>query len=176
MDTTSEAGADRRRCRYVARRISAAPINRRHLGLWTGRHSLDLGWGRYAVSLDRYRDIPHFVPSTVEGHRGDLVVGRLGRQAVAVMNGRQHFYEGYSLQQVTFPVRVLQQMGCSVLVITNAAGGLNPTFHVGDLMLITDHINLPGLAGNNPLFGPNDPALGPRFPICTMPTITPCAI
>jgi purine-nucleoside phosphorylase len=111
-----------------------------------------------------FAQIPHFAPSTVEGHKGSLVIGSLGGRLVAVMNGRLHHYEGYSLQQVTFPVRVLKALGCNDLIITNAAGGLNPAFHVGDLMLITDHINLPGLAGNSPLFGPNDPALGERFP------------
>jgi purine-nucleoside phosphorylase len=110
-----------------------------------------------------YDSIPHFVPTSVEGHQGVLVIGDLGRYTVAIMQGRLHFYEGYTLQQVTFPVRVLAALGCSTLIVTNAAGGLNPSFVTGDLMLITDHINLPGLAGHNPLFGPNDPQLGPRF-------------
>lgn len=116
-----------------------------------------------AVSIP-YEQIPFFAPATVEGHRGELVIGRLGSRDIALMNGRLHYYEGYSLQQVTFPIRVLKQIGCNTLIITNAAGGLNPAFNVGDLMLITDHINLPGFAGNSPLFGPNNPALGGRFP------------
>lgn len=111
-----------------------------------------------------YSQIPFFVPSTVEGHRGDLVLGHMGGCSVAIMNGRLHYYEGYSLQQATFPIRVLREIGCSTLIITNAAGGLNPSFRVGDLMLISDHINFLGLAGHNPLFGGNDPNLGPRFP------------
>lgn len=111
-----------------------------------------------------FSSIPNVVPSTVEGHKGDLVLGSLGGHDVAVMRGRLHFYEGYTLRQVTFPVRVLRALGCETLIVTNAAGGLNPALQVGDLMLIRDHINLPGLAGNNPLFGPNDPLLGPRFP------------
>jgi purine-nucleoside phosphorylase len=111
-----------------------------------------------------YSRIPHFVPSTVEGHKGELVIGKLGAQSVAVMNGRLHYYEGYTPQQVTFPVRVLRELGCTTLIVTNAAGGLNPDFQIGDLMLITDHINIPGLAGLNPLVGPNDAGLGPRFP------------
>jgi purine-nucleoside phosphorylase len=111
-----------------------------------------------------YEQIPFFAPSTVEGHKGQLVMGRMGSRDIAVMNGRLHYYEGYSLQQTTFPIRVLKQLGCETLIITNAAGGLNPAFAVGDLMLITDHINLPGFAGNSPLYGPNDAALGVRFP------------
>lgn len=111
-----------------------------------------------------YAQIPHMPRSTVEGHKGELAIGKLGRSNVAILNGRLHFYEGYTLQQTTFPVRLLRALGCHTLIVTNAAGGLNPALHVGDLMLISDHINLPGLAGHNPLFGPNDPELGPRFP------------
>ena len=130
---------------------------------------LGSGLGDLAASVERatsiaYGDIPHFVSATVEGHKGALVIGSLGGHNVAVMNGRLHYYEGYTLQQVTFPIRVLKHLGCSTLIVTNAAGGLNPAFAVGDLMLIRDHINLPSLAGNNPLFGPNDSRLGPRFP------------
>ncbi len=111
-----------------------------------------------------YDEIPHFPRPTVEGHTGRLILGQLEETPVAIMQGRVHFYEGYPLQQVVFPVRVMQVMGIKTLIVTNAAGGLNPAFQAGDLMLITDHINLIGMAGNNPLFGPNDPALGPRFP------------
>jgi purine-nucleoside phosphorylase len=111
-----------------------------------------------------YNDIPDFPQCTVEGHMGRLVIGRLAGVCVAVMQGRAHYYEGYSMQQVTFPIRVFQQMGVGTLIVTNAAGGLNPEFRAGDLMLIADHINLVGMAGLNPLRGPNDPELGPRFP------------
>jgi purine-nucleoside phosphorylase len=111
-----------------------------------------------------YGEIPHFPEPTVEGHLGRLVLGRLEGAPIAVMQGRVHFYEGYTIQQVVFPVRVMQALGIKTLIVTNAAGGLNAAFRVGDLMLITDHINLAGMTGNNPLFGPNDPALGPRFP------------
>ncbi len=111
-----------------------------------------------------YSDIPEFPQCTVEGHMGRLVIGRLEGACVAMMQGRAHYYEGYSMQQVTFPVRVFRQMGVGVLIVTNAAGGLNPEFRAGDLMLIADHINLVGMAGLNPLRGPNDPDLGPRFP------------
>ncbi len=112
-----------------------------------------------------YRDIPHFPESTVAGHPGELVLGRLEEQPVVIQRGRVHFYEGYSMQQITFPVRVMRALGAEVLIVTNAAGGLNPEFQVGDIMLIRDHISLPGMAGFNPLRGPNDPDLGPRFPL-----------
>ncbi len=111
-----------------------------------------------------YETIPHFVASTVVGHAGRLVLGHLEGHSVLVMQGRIHFYEGYTMQQVTFPVRVMRFLGIDTLIVTNAAGGLRAEFAPGDLMLIADHINLIGMAGNNPLNGPNDPELGPRFP------------
>jgi purine-nucleoside phosphorylase len=111
-----------------------------------------------------YGEIPHFPRPTVEGHVGQLVLGQLENTPVIIMQGRVHFYEGYPMQQVVFPVRMMQVMGIKTLIVTNAAGGLNPTFQPGELMLITDHLNLIGMAGSNPLFGPNDPTLGPRFP------------
>jgi purine-nucleoside phosphorylase len=111
-----------------------------------------------------YEEIPHFPRPTVEGHRGRLVIGQLAGTTVLIMQGRVHFYEGYSMQQVVFPVRVMQVMGIETLIVTNAAGGLNPAFRPGELMLIADHINLVGMTGGNPLYGPNDPTLGPRFP------------
>ncbi|WCK55964.1 purine-nucleoside phosphorylase [Aneurinibacillus sp. Ricciae_BoGa-3] len=108
-----------------------------------------------------YRDIPHFPVSTVEGHKGQLVIGTIKEKHVVAMQGRFHFYEGYSMEAVTFPVRVMKAMGVKRIIVTNAAGGVNETFSPGDLMLITDHINL---TGQNPLIGPNDPAFGVRFP------------
>lgn len=110
-----------------------------------------------------YQEIPHFPTTTVEGHAGELLLGELAGKEVAVMRGRTHFYEGHSLQHITFPTRVMHRVGADVLIITNAAGGLNAGFKAGDLMLITDHVNLVGMAGMNPLRGPNDPRLGPRF-------------
>lgn len=111
-----------------------------------------------------YGEIPHFPVSTVAGHAGRLVVGQLEGQVVMVMQGRAHYYEGYSMAQITFPVRVMQVLGVDTLIVTNAAGGLSPEFQAGDVMLITDHINLIGMAGLNPLRGPNLDGFGPRFP------------
>lgn len=114
-----------------------------------------------------YEDIPHWPVSTVVGHSGRLVIGKLGGQVVVVQQGRSHFYEGYSQHQITLAVRVMHQLGVKTLVVTNAAGGINQDFNVGDLMLIHDHINFVGMAGNNPLRGPNDERIGPRFPDMT---------
>jgi purine-nucleoside phosphorylase len=116
-----------------------------------------------------YGDIPHFPVTTVEGHSGRLIVGWLEGQAMVVMQGRAHYYEGYSMAEVTFPVRVMQVLGIEALIVTNAAGGLRPEFKAGDVMLITDHINLIGMSGLNPLRGPNLDTLGPRFPDMSEP-------
>ena len=114
-----------------------------------------------------YAHIPHFPVSTVEGHAGQLVIGHLAGVSVCAMQGRIHFYEGYTPQQITFPVRVMQRLGAGRLIVTNAAGGLNPAFRAGDLMLIEDHLNLVGMAGYHPLYGPNVPEFGLRFPSMT---------
>jgi purine-nucleoside phosphorylase len=111
-----------------------------------------------------YSEIPHFPVSTIAGHVGRLVIGWLAGKLVMVLQGRTHYYEGYSMQRVTLPVRVMQVLGIHTLFITNAAGGTNPHFQPGDLMLIADHINLIGMAGLNPLRGPNLDEFGPRFP------------
>ncbi len=108
-----------------------------------------------------YDQIPNFPVSTVEGHEGCLVLGTLEGKEVVAMQGRFHYYEGYTQEQITFPVRVMKALGVETIVVTNAAGGANTSFNAGDLMLITDHINL---SGSNPLFGTNDNRLGPRFP------------
>jgi len=115
-----------------------------------------------AVSIP-YQKIPYWPISTVQGHKGQLVCGLLEGQAVLIMQGRVHFYEGYSMEEVTFPIRVMQRLGIDTLIITNAAGGVNPTFEAGDVMLITDHLNLIGMAGFSPLRGPNIDELGERF-------------
>ena len=116
-----------------------------------------------------YDQIPHFPHSTVEGHAGRLVIGMLQGQCVLAMQGRVHFYEGYSMQTITMPVRIMQALGIETLIVTNAAGGLNPAFKAGDIMLITDHINLTGLSGHNPLRGPNIDEFGLRFPSMVTP-------
>jgi purine-nucleoside phosphorylase len=108
-----------------------------------------------------YEEIPNFPRSTIMGHKGSLVSGTFGKKSVMAMEGRFHLYEGYSLEEVTFPIRVMSRLGIDVLLISSAAGGLNPNFGRGDLMLVTDHINL---TGRNPLIGPNLEAFGPRFP------------
>lgn len=120
-----------------------------------------------AEAVIPYAEIPHFPQPTVEGHPGRLVVGLLEGQPVVVMQGRAHYYEGYSMARVTLPIRVMQVWGVEILIVTNAAGGLNPAFRPGDVMLIRDHINLIGMAGLNPLRGPNLDRFGPRFPDMT---------
>ena len=111
-----------------------------------------------------YNEIHEWPISTVIGHQGHLVIGKFENKEVIVMQGRVHYYEGYSIAQVALPVRVLQRLGIEVLIVTNAAGAVNPKYTPGDLMLITDHINMIGMAGLNPLRGPNLDAFGPRFP------------
>ena len=109
----------------------------------------------------RYCDIPNFPVSTVDGHKGELIFGILAGKPILAMQGRFHFYEGYSMQEVTFPVRVMNDLGIKTLFVSNASGGLSPDFKVGDVMMITDHINM---FGHSPLIGPNQDKLGPRFP------------
>jgi purine-nucleoside phosphorylase len=137
---------------------------------WPGtpRVGIVLGTGLGAVAREieadatiPYPDIPHFPRSTVQSHKGQLVCGALAGHPVVAMEGRFHLYEGYSAAQVTFPVRVMKELGCRYLFVSNACGGLNPVYNKGDLMVIDDHINLLGM---NPLIGPNDERLGPRFP------------
>lgn len=135
-----------------------------HVGLILGS-----GLGDLATEIDEpaivpYMDIPHFARSTVIGHAGRLIIGLLENVPVVAMQGRFHLYEGYPLQVLTLPVRVMRQLGAHTLIVTNAAGGVNPAYRPGDFMLIRDHINMPGLAGANPLLGPNDERFGERFP------------
>lgn len=113
-----------------------------------------------------YKDIPNFPISTVEGHAGKLIFGNLGGKYIMAMQGRFHYYEGYGMKEVTFPVRVMKEIGVDTLFVSNAAGGMNKEFHVGDVMIITDHINL---FPENPLRGKNHNELGPRFPAMTEP-------
>jgi len=130
---------------------------------------LGSGLGPLAESVENatlvpFQDLPSWPVSTVPGHQGRLVIGSLQGQQVLVMQGRAHFYEGYEMSKIGLPVRVMQRLGIQYLIVTNAAGAVNPDFNPGDLMLITDHINLMGMAGNSPLRGPNLEEFGPRFP------------
>ena len=132
---------------------------------------LGTGLGRFAETMTRsvaipYGDMPHFPQATAESHAGELVLGDLGETPAAVMNGRVHYSEGYTMKQVTFPVRVLRALGIDTLIVTNAAGGMNPTYEPGDIAMVVDHINL---MGDNPLVGPNEDRLGPRFPDMSEP-------
>ncbi|MBO8154885.1 MAG: purine-nucleoside phosphorylase [Bacillaceae bacterium] len=142
---------------FIRQRLQTAP----KIGLILGS-----GLGVLADELQDsavipYQKIPHFPQSTVAGHKGQLVSGHLEGQPVLAMQGRFHYYEGYSMKQVTFPVRVMKELGIEILIVTNAAGGINEQFSPGDLMLIEDHINM---MGNNPLIGSNHDEEGPRFP------------
>lgn len=130
---------------------------------------LGSGLGAFAASVEDAdeipsAEIPHWPHSTVHGHVGRLYLGRLEGQNVLVMSGRAHYYEGYPMSRVTLPIRVMQLLGAEIVILTNAAGGLDPSYSAGDLMLLSDHINIVGMAGANPLRGPNDESLGTRFP------------
>jgi purine-nucleoside phosphorylase len=130
---------------------------------------LGSGLGSLAESVENptiinYDQLPHWPVSTVQGHIGRLVIGRLENQNVLMMQGRSHFYEGYSMTEIGLPVRVMTRLGTEIMIVTNAAGAVNPEFNPGELMLITDQFNLIGMAGFNPLRGPNLEEIGPRFP------------
>ena len=145
---------------FLEKRISPNP----RVGILTGT---GLGEGTDTLNVCNafdYREIPHFPVSTVESHRGRLLFGIMGGMPVMAMQGRIHLYEGYTPRQVTFPIRVMRRLGVAALIVSNAAGGLNPTFRPGDVMLITDHINL---TGTNALIGPNEADWGIRFPDMT---------
>ncbi|MDR3586584.1 MAG: purine-nucleoside phosphorylase [Desulfosporosinus sp.] len=142
---------------YLVERVTVLP----ELGVILGS-----GLGAFADLVEEkvmiaYKDIPHFPTSTVEGHAGQLVFGKVQGRSVVVMQGRFHYYEGYTMQEVTFPIRVMQVLGVTGLIVTNAAGGINSAFQAGNLVLIKDHLNL---MGDNPLRGANLANLGPRFP------------
>ncbi|XP_035445363.2 purine nucleoside phosphorylase isoform X2 [Spodoptera frugiperda] len=145
---------------FLLSRISVKP----HIGIICGS-----GMGSLAESITEsesisYEDIPNFPVSTVEGHHGKLVFGKISGVPVVAMQGRFHYYEGYPLWKCCLPVRVMKLLGVKTLIATNAAGGLNPAYKIGDVMIVKDHINMMGFAGNNPLHGPNDERFGPRFP------------
>ena len=137
---------------------------RPRVGLILGSGLNDLADSVQKADIIPYAEIPNWPISTVQGHAGRLVIGELDGQTVLVMQGRIHFYEGYGMSHITLPVRVMQRLGLEMLIVTNAAGGVNDKFEPGDIMLITDNLNLMGMTGANPLMGPNIDELGPRFP------------
>jgi purine-nucleoside phosphorylase len=152
-------------CTYISGKIHQNP----KIGLILGS-----GLGGLADLVENpvsipFGEIPHWPVSTIAGHSGRLVMGQLENHAVMVMQGRIHYYEGYTMGQVTFPVRVMQRLGIQAIIVTNAAGAIHPEFLPGDVMLITDHINMIGMAGLNPLRGPNLEAFGERFPDMSQP-------
>ena len=160
MDTTYTPSVYDEAAAFVRSRTRHRP----QVGLILGSGLSGLADQIAGADILPYAEIPHFSVSTVAGHAGRLVIGALAGVIVCVMQGRFHYYEGYSMQQVTLPVRVMKRLGIGALIVTNAAGGLNPGFVTGDIMLIEDHINLIGMAGANPLRGPNLDDFGPRFP------------
>jgi purine-nucleoside phosphorylase len=149
--------------------IRASSTLHAEVGIVLGTGLGGLGKEVRAEARIPFRDIPHMARASVASHAGELVLGHIGEQAVVVLEGRLHYYEGHSLADIVFPVRLLHALGCRTLILSNAAGGLNPAYALGDLMAIEDHINLPGLCGVNPLLGPNDESLGPRFPDMSRP-------
>lgn len=151
----------------AAETIRSRSVHQPRIGLILGSGLSPLADAIEQADAIPYGEIPHFPVSTVEGHAGQLVIGHLAGAPVCAMQGRFHFYEGYTPQQITFPVRVMQRLGVQTLIVTNAAGGLNPAYRAGDLMAIEDHINFVGMAGNHPLYGPNLDAFGLRFPSMT---------
>jgi len=142
---------------YIRKQTSFNP----QIGIVLGSGLGNLGNQIDVEASISYSDIPNFPVSTVKGHQGKLVFGRLGGKNVIAMQGRFHFYEGYSMKDISFPIRVMKDLGIDLLVLSNAAGGMNPDFKVGDIMIINDHINL---FPDNPLMGANDERFGPRFP------------
>lgn len=164
MTIAEKVAEYRKQCREAANWIAERLVKIPDVAIILGS-----GLGAVAAGLEEvvkipYERIPHFPRSTVEGHAGMLLAGRWGERQVLLFQGRFHYYEGYSMEQVAMPVRVMALLGVKKLIVTNAAGGINPSFQPGDLMLISDHINL---MGTNPLIGPNWEEMGPRFPDMT---------
>lgn len=160
------AGELKARIEEAAASIRARTPVRPRVGVILGTGLGDFADALKLETVIPYREIPHFPHSTVESHAGELHLGRLADRPVAVMKGRVHYYEGYRMEQVAFPVRVLKALGCGTVIITNAVGGMNPTMPAGTLVVTRDHINL---MGDNPLIGENDDSLGPRFPDMSEP-------
>jgi purine-nucleoside phosphorylase len=153
----------------VAKAVQARTSRRPRVSIILGSGLNDLAEAVQNPDVIPFGDLPHFPVSTVFGHAGRLVIGELEGQTVFVMQGRIHFYEGYTMAQVTLPIRVMQRLGIETMIVTNAAGGVNPEFLPGDVMLITDNLNLMGMTGHNPLMGPNYDEIGPRFPDMSQP-------
>ena len=144
--------------------IRAHSEYRPRIGIILGSGLGELANSAQKADIIPYSEIPHWPQTTVKGHAGKLIIGLMENRAVLIMQGRIHYYEGYSMPEIGFPVRVMQRFGVSTLIITNAAGAINPEYQPGDLMMIKDHINMIGMAGLNPLRGPNLDIFGPRFP------------
>ncbi len=159
--TTAETA---KQVEIAAQAIRQQTIYRPTVGLVLGSGLSELANSIQDPDIIPYENIPGWPQSTVVGHSGRLVIGTLEGKTVLVQQGRAHYYEGYDMDQITLPVRVMHALGIQMLIVTNAAGGINADFTPGDLMLITDHINFLGLAGQNPLRGPNDETIGSRFP------------
>lgn len=155
---------DRQRVRETVRFLKQTIGDRPAIGILTGTGLSDTLEDLDVLNRFEYSQLPNFPVSTVESHKGRLVYGNICGKPILLMQGRFHLYEGYSPAQVTFPVRVMQELGVSILILTNAAGGINLNFSPGDIMIITDHLNL---TGKNPLAGPNEDAWGLRFPDMT---------
>lgn len=159
MTTTETAKQVETAVQAIRQRTSYQPT----IGLVLGSGLSELASSIQNPDIIPYEEIPGWPRSTVVGHSGRLVIGTLEGKTVLVQQGRAHYYEGYDMEQITLPVRVMNALGIKTLIVTNAAGGINASFSPGDLMLITDHINFLGMAGLNPLRGPNDDSIGPRF-------------
>jgi purine-nucleoside phosphorylase len=149
----------------IKNRISIKPM----VGIILGSGLNDLADSVQNAIRIPYSDLPNFPVSTVHGHAGKFVIGQLEGRPVLVMQGRIHYYEGYTMGEVTLPIRVMQRLGITNLIVTNAAGGVHPDFEPGDIMLITDQLNLMGMSGLNPLMGPNLDEIGTRFPDMSQP-------
>lgn len=163
LDTVEEFRAKRDEAvEFISSQTSFQPEYLLILGTGLGQLAEEIE----AVHTIGYEEIPHFPVSTVESHAGRFIFGKLGGKSVVAMQGRFHYYEGYTMQQIAFPVRVAKALGVQTLMVSNACGGLNPNFSRGDVMIINDHINF---LGDNPLIGPNDNELGPRFPDMSEP-------
>lgn len=150
---------------YIKSKTKLAP----NIGIVLGTGLSGLGADVQIDARIPFDDIPHLKSTTVQSHGGDVLVGHLGETPVVVLEGRLHYYEGHSLADIVYPVQLIHALGCKQLILSNAAGCLNPEYELGDLMIINDHINLPGICGVNPLIGPNEEALGPRFPDMSAP-------